>query len=271
MAYGLRLAVETPPATAHSRRMACPLIEGSDDAQALTDEQVAAALADMKDAEAQRDASFVRRSCPSGVVLWQVHPSPRRAGLAGRQDQRSTVLCRTTQLSLLRLFCHATVMAEDVCTLPQAWEFYDRTFADKRFVFRAEPADLEPVLRRLTQANRSSPRLWQDAYLASFALYTVDFASGRYHEETATIPFSRGIYLPRNSGEGKSRYDTCKLRLPFHVTPAGRRLQVQCVRAVRPERRRGHRRPAGAAQGGYRKMWVRPFPYINRPPSPPQS
>jgi toxin-antitoxin system PIN domain toxin len=86
------------------------------------------------------------------------------------QDQNSVVLCRVTQLSLLRLLCHATVMAEDVCTLPQAWALYDRMMADERFVFNSEPAGLEPTLRRLTQASTASPRLWQDAYLAAFAL-----------------------------------------------------------------------------------------------------
>ncbi len=88
----------------------------------------------------------------------------------GAQGERSAVLCRTTQLSLLRLLCHATVMAEDVCTLAQAWAVYDRVLADERFVFRPEPTHLEPALRRLTQANTPSPKLWQDAFLAAFAL-----------------------------------------------------------------------------------------------------
>lgn len=98
-----------------------------------------------------------------------MHHSAALTWLNG-QGLRSAALCRTTQLSLLRLLCHSTVMAEDVCTLTQAWTVYDRILADERFVFRPEPAHLEPTLRRLTQANLSSPKLWQDAYLASFAL-----------------------------------------------------------------------------------------------------
>lgn len=86
------------------------------------------------------------------------------------QGRRSAVLCRSTQLSLLHLLCHATVMAKDVCTLSQAWSVYDRILADERFMFRPEPANLEPILRRLTQRNLPAPKLWQDAYLASFAL-----------------------------------------------------------------------------------------------------
>lgn len=85
------------------------------------------------------------------------------------QGERSVVLCRMTQLSLLRLLCHSTVMAEDVCTLPQAWSIYDQILADERFLFLPEPGNLEPALRRFTQANQPSPRVWQDAYLAAFA------------------------------------------------------------------------------------------------------
>ena len=63
-------------------------------------------------------------------------------------------------------------------------------------------------------------------YAGQAFVYTVDFASGQYHEETATIPLSRGVQLPRNSTGGESRYDNGKLRLSFLATPAGRRLQV---------------------------------------------
>lgn len=64
-------------------------------------------------------------------------------------------------------------------------------------------------------------------YAGQAFVYTIDFASGRYHEETATIPLGRGVQLPRNSAQGESRYDNGKLRLSFQTTPTGRRLQVQ--------------------------------------------
>jgi hypothetical protein len=64
-------------------------------------------------------------------------------------------------------------------------------------------------------------------YAGQAFVYTVDFASGRYHEETITIPLSRGVQLPRNSTEGESHYDNGQVRLSFHVTPVSRRLQVQ--------------------------------------------
>ncbi len=64
-------------------------------------------------------------------------------------------------------------------------------------------------------------------YAGQAFVYTIDFASGHYHEETVTIPLGRGIQLPRNSTEGESRYDKGKLHISFGATAAGRRLQVQ--------------------------------------------
>ncbi len=63
-------------------------------------------------------------------------------------------------------------------------------------------------------------------YAGQVFVYTVDFATGLYHEESLTIPPGGGISLPRNSTEGESRYDDGKTRLSFQVTPTGRRLSV---------------------------------------------
>jgi hypothetical protein len=63
-------------------------------------------------------------------------------------------------------------------------------------------------------------------YAGQAFVYTVDFATGRYHEETLTIPPGGGIVLPRNSTAGESRYDNGKVRLNFRVTPDARQLAV---------------------------------------------
>lgn len=55
----MRLAMETPPAPTGSSRTAFPLIKGFDDLSALSDEQVAAALAEMEE-ESEGPASIVR-------------------------------------------------------------------------------------------------------------------------------------------------------------------------------------------------------------------
>ncbi len=58
--YGLRLAIETPPAPASGKRTAFPLIKASDRTVSLSDEQVAAALAELEEEDTQHHASLVR-------------------------------------------------------------------------------------------------------------------------------------------------------------------------------------------------------------------
>ena len=98
------------------------------------------------------------------------------------QDELSVVICRITQLSLLRLLTNTSVMGKDVCDLTQAWTIYDTLMGDERFDFSTEPMDLEQHLRRYTAGGRVSSKLWQDAYLAAFAratkLHFVTFDGG---------------------------------------------------------------------------------------------
>ncbi len=63
-------------------------------------------------------------------------------------------------------------------------------------------------------------------YAGQAFVYTVDFTTRLYHEETLTIPPSRGIVLPRNSTAGESCYINGKVRLSFEVTPEVRHLSV---------------------------------------------
>jgi uncharacterized protein len=99
-----------------------------------------------------------------------------------QQDELSVVICRNTQLGLLRLLTNAAIMEAKVCTLKQAWGFYDTLMNDERFDFYAEPVGMEQFLRQYTDSGRVSPKLWQDAYLAAFArsakLHLATFDSG---------------------------------------------------------------------------------------------
>ncbi|CAG1773067.1 hypothetical protein BAC2_03493 [uncultured bacterium] len=63
-------------------------------------------------------------------------------------------------------------------------------------------------------------------YAGQAFIYLIDFTTGKYHEATLTLPFSRGITLPRNSTTGDSAFDNGKVRLAFHLTPDGRHLSV---------------------------------------------
>jgi hypothetical protein len=98
-----------------------------------------------------------------------IHHLPALAWL-NKQGSGAVVVCSITKLSLLRLLCNRSVMGENACSLDQAWAIYDGILGDDRFHFYTEPESLETNLRKFTQSTQTSPKLWQDAYLAAFAL-----------------------------------------------------------------------------------------------------
>jgi uncharacterized protein len=61
------------------------------------------------------------------------------------EQSRSLVLCRVTQLSLLRLLSNPAVMGVDVVERSGAWHAVDAFRADTRVVWADEPPHLEPV------------------------------------------------------------------------------------------------------------------------------
>jgi hypothetical protein len=64
-------------------------------------------------------------------------------------------------------------------------------------------------------------------YLGSIFAYRMDLQTGAYHEETLTIPFARGIALPRNSTEGESRFSNGRVSLTFATGPGRRLLSIR--------------------------------------------
>lgn len=104
------------------------------------------------------------------AVCYQRHlHHPTALEWLNAQDDRSILICRNTQLGLLRLLCNTSVMGQDVCSLAQAWRIYDEIIFDERFDFSLEPDGLERFLREFTSGQTISPKLWQNAYLAAFA------------------------------------------------------------------------------------------------------
>ncbi len=88
-----------------------------------------------------------------------------------RLNGREANFCRLTQLGLLRLLTHPSVMREDVRSQAEAWHAYDSFLQDERVSFHAEPNpdQLESTLRKLTSGRRAFSKQWTDAYLAAFA------------------------------------------------------------------------------------------------------
>jgi len=86
-------------------------------------------------------------------------------------DDEPVYFCRFTQLGLLRLLSHPSVMSEDVRSQKESWLIYDSFLSDDRVAFHieAEPEQIELAFRRLTPGGRSLSQQWPDAYLAAFA------------------------------------------------------------------------------------------------------
>ncbi len=54
-------------------------------------------------------------------------------------------------------------------------------------------------------------------YIASIFAYVIDFKTGKYTEQTLTVPLAKGAHLPRNSDEGETCFDNGKVHLHFSV------------------------------------------------------
>jgi toxin-antitoxin system PIN domain toxin len=100
------------------------------------------------------------------------HAAARRWFEAG--PDASVVFCRAAQQTFLRLLTNASVLSpygNPPLTNRQAWDACAALLADDRIVLRTdEPAGLEAHWRRFALRNTASPKLWMDAYLASFAI-----------------------------------------------------------------------------------------------------
>ncbi|HEX4771710.1 MAG TPA: TA system VapC family ribonuclease toxin [Bryobacteraceae bacterium] len=77
--------------------------------------------------------------------------------------------CRITQMGLLRLLTHESVMGRDVLSSRNAWQVYRAMLADERIDFAGEPLDLEQAWKKITMQDRPTPKIWTDAYLVAFA------------------------------------------------------------------------------------------------------
>lgn len=85
------------------------------------------------------------------------------------KQEQDLLLCRVTQMSIMRLVTNPSVLGSDALARSSAWEIVDRLRADSRVVWADEPVHLEPVWRALSARDDASHKLWTDDYLAAFA------------------------------------------------------------------------------------------------------
>lgn len=110
-----------------------------------------------------------------------------------RSGDARLAFCRQTQQGFLRLTTNPAVLGSEALTLGSAWELYDRLRALRHVTFLAEPAGIEQPWREFTSGCTYSPKVWNDAYLAAFALragcrlITLDRGFAKYPQADCTI------------------------------------------------------------------------------------
>jgi toxin-antitoxin system PIN domain toxin len=78
--------------------------------------------------------------------------------------------CRLTQQGFLRLATNRKTFPADAVQMDEAWELYDTLLSDSRVAFAAEPPGIEQPWRAFTSLRQFSPQVWNDGYLAAFAI-----------------------------------------------------------------------------------------------------
>ncbi len=104
------------------------------------------------------------------ALLWNRHLHSEQARLWFEESSdQQFFFCRITQITVLRLLTTETIMGKDVKTMAQAWNLWDRVWADSRIAFLPEPEHLEAEFRSRSRLSSRSPKVWADAYLLAFA------------------------------------------------------------------------------------------------------
>ncbi len=86
------------------------------------------------------------------------------------ESKSQLIVCRFSQLSLLRLLTTSAVMLRKPFNMAGAWRVYETLMVDERMIFLSEPFHMDSVFKAIVPGNPTAPKLWQDAYLAAFAI-----------------------------------------------------------------------------------------------------
>ena len=107
------------------------------------------------------------------ALLWgrHVHSEKARAWFERSADEQF-FFCRFTQITVLRLVTTKEIMGKDAKNMTEAWNLWDKIWADNRIAFLPEPDGLERRFREHSRLPSCSPKVWADAYLLAFASVT---------------------------------------------------------------------------------------------------
>ena len=104
------------------------------------------------------------------ALVAEAHPCHERAEAYWENEAASlTAFCRVTLLAFLRHLTNTTIMGDQVLTPAAAWQKRGELLALPEVQLLTEPAGLDEELGKLCDLGRTSPNLWTNAYLGSFA------------------------------------------------------------------------------------------------------
>ena len=108
------------------------------------------------------------------ALLWSrhVHSEEAREWFERSVDEQF-FFYRFTQITVLRPVTTKEIMGKDTKNMSEAWNLWDKIWADNRVAFLPEPDGLEKEFRKHSRLSSRSPKLSGDAYLLAFASVAV--------------------------------------------------------------------------------------------------
>ena len=104
------------------------------------------------------------------ALLWSRHVHSEQAReWFDRSVDEQFFFCRFTQITVLRLITTKEIMGKDTKNMSEAWNLWEKVWADNRIAFLPEPEVLEKEFRKHSRLSSRSPKVWADAYLLAFA------------------------------------------------------------------------------------------------------
>ena len=125
-------------------------------------------------------------------LLWEGHAAHAVARKWASSEPKELVVCRVTQMGLLRHLCNPVIMGADVLSNRAASGVVSSLTVRSGVRFSPEPAGLDSIFPRLGESTEPQRNRWTDAYLAAFAisggfeLVSFDREFARYEEHGLT-------------------------------------------------------------------------------------
>lgn len=126
-------------------------------------------------------------------IAGHVHSDDAWRWLRMLRPDTKLILCRYTQLGILRLLTNPAVTGTPPLTVERAWDVYDRWLQDPRVEFFPEPKTIDVEFRKATKrfAALSAPKSIGDCWLMAFAVGV----------EASLVTFDRSLHdMARKQG-----------------------------------------------------------------------